>query len=177
MLVTRKTLDAALADADALARRYAEKHAADLARVERQLRRAREDGVALEATNDQLSSELMTARRELAAERATREAAEKAATIAQNNFEWCRLTLNATEQRSAELMAHVLKGPVTTALHLDRVATTRADAKDVIGVGLPSSGPVDFEDIGDEAARVEGAQWDGEGVVSYGTNGHDQQQR
>lgn len=144
-----------------------------LTRADRRTAKAREDGVQLEATNDQLSSELTIARRELAAERAKREAAEQAATIAQNNFEWCRLSLNRAEQQAAELMAHVLRAPVVTPMQIERAATTRADAKDVLGMGLPSSGNLHFEDIGDEAARAEGAEWDPEGVVSYGNNGND----
>lgn len=139
-------------------------------KAERQLRRAREDGVQLEATNDQLSAELMIARRELATERVKREAAERQATIAQNSFEWARLALNRAEQQAAELMAHALRTSVVTPMQIERT-TTPADAKDMLGMGLPSTGDLHFEDIGDEAARREGAEWDSEGVVSYGTNG------
>ncbi len=142
-------------------------------KAERQLRKAREDGIALEATNDQLSAQLIAAQRELAAERAAREEAQKAAAVAQNNFEWARLTLNTAEQRCAELMAHVLRAQTSTALQIERATpppTTRADARDVIGMGLPTNSDVSFEDIGDAEAAAAGIGWDGEGQVMYGND-------
>jgi hypothetical protein len=80
------------------------------------------------------------------------------AAIAQNNFEWARVRLNQVEQERATLIATMLKAPIG-ALEIDRRLTPDQ------GSGMPKLPDALFEDIGDDAARVLGIDYDGDEVT------------
>lgn len=89
-------------------------------------------------------------------------AANKAAEIAQNNFEWARLSLNRVEQERALLLSHALKFPVSA------IEIARQTPFDGVSSGvpnLPNRNP--YDDIGDEEASRLGVTHDDEGRVTY----------
>lgn len=90
-------------------------------------------------------------------------AANKAADLAQNNFEWARMSLNRVEQERAVLLSHLLKFPVQ-AMEIAR-QTPFAEPR---GDGMPNLPGINYDDIGDEEAARQGIAHDDAGRVIYG---------
>jgi hypothetical protein len=109
--------------------------------------------------------------RELAEQRATREAAEKALALNQQTCEWLRVQVNTLQYERASLLSKVTGAPVM-------VPTLRSgDESSPIAppVGQPKP-PADqffnqlsalFEDPGDDAAQKLGIAHDTDGSVLY----------
>jgi hypothetical protein len=96
--------------------------------------------------------------RELAAEKRRATDADRRADIAQNNFEWARVSLNRVEQERSLLLSNLLKFPVPavaierqTPFEIERALTSMDDSI--------------FEDIGDEEAKRKGLIHDVDGSV------------
>jgi hypothetical protein len=88
-------------------------------------------------------------------------AANKAAEIAQNNFEWARLSLNRVEQERAMLLSHLLKFPVAA---VEIARQTPFDGAST-GNGIPNLPGISFDDMGDEEAGKLGLYHDETGSV------------
>jgi hypothetical protein len=111
---------------------------------------------------------LSDAKRELAEARTRIDGLERALAVAQNNFEWARVRLNAVEQERAILIDRVM-GVRVPVPEMSRepaaagtVATGPREAEDarsalLAGLGLPLN---IFDDIGDTAAAAAGLDHD-----------------
>jgi chromosome segregation ATPase len=107
---------------------------------------------------------LNSTRRELAEARTRIDSLERALAVAQNNFEWARVRLNAVEQERALLIERVVglrvavpeltrdEGPAGTAAMRPLVEEEARSAL-LAGLGLPHNL---FDDMGDAAARAAG---------------------
>lgn len=83
--------------------------------------------------------------------------------IAQNNFEWARVRLNAVEAERAELLRALVKIPLYP-VSIDREPAPTPEATPA---GVPLSLGFDFEDVGDDAARRMGIDHDEAGGTKY----------
>ncbi len=75
--------------------------------------------------------------------------------VAQNNFEWARVRLNAVEAERAELLRALVKLPIYP-VSIERETTPES----VSPAGVPLTVGFDFEDVGDDAARRMGIDHD-----------------